>query len=58
MQIYKKHLKIIMDLLETGELKPPVVTVIGSLSKETVQQAHELLENGRTKGKLVMVVEE
>ena len=58
MQVYKEHLKIIMDLLEAGELKPPSVTVMGLFSKKTVQQAHELLESGRTKGKLVMVVEE
>lgn len=58
MKIYKNHLKIIMDLLEKGELKPPVVTVMGLLSEKTVQRAHELLESGRVKGKLVMVIED
>lgn len=58
LQIYKNHLKIIMDLLEVGKLKPPFITVIGLLSKKTVQKAHELMESGRVKGKLVMLVQE
>ncbi len=58
LQIYKNHLKIIMDLLEEGKLKLPVITVVGLLSKKTVQEAHKLMESGRVKGKLVMLVQE
>jgi NADPH:quinone reductase len=57
-QIYERHLRIIMNLLEQQQLKPPAVTVIGTLNEKTVQRAHVLLESGHVKGKLVMVIEE
>lgn len=57
LQVYQRHLKVLMTLFEEGSLVPPPVTVVGSLSDKTVRQAHELLESGRVKGKLVMVVE-
>jgi NADPH:quinone reductase-like Zn-dependent oxidoreductase len=57
MQIYSRHLQALTTLLVEKRIKPPVVTVVGSLSEKTVQKAHEMLESGRSKGKLVMIVE-
>jgi hypothetical protein len=33
------------------------VTVVGTLSAETVREAHARLESGHTRGKLVLTVE-
>lgn len=55
-QIYIRHMDIINQMLKDGRLKPPSITSIGSLSAKNVQQAHEMLESGRVKGKLVMEV--
>jgi len=52
--IYSKHLGYISDLFNKNLLSPPVIKVVGDLSEKTVQEAHDLLEKGRTKGKLVM----
>jgi NADPH:quinone reductase-like Zn-dependent oxidoreductase len=56
-EIYIRHLGEISSMLSDGRLKAPVVEVVGGLSAKTVQKAHGLLESGRVKGKLVMVVE-
>ncbi len=57
-QVYQRHLEHISQMLENGTLKPPPIQVLGPLSVETVHRAHALLEQGRVKGKLVMVIEE
>ncbi len=52
---YGQHLKTVAELMRAGELTAPPVKLIGRLSVETVEQAHDLLENNRSKGqKLVM----
>ena len=51
--IYHKNLSHLTQLIEKGELKPPRITNLGPLSVETVKQAHDLLEEGHVKGKLV-----
>lgn len=56
LKIYKKHLEEITMLIEKGKLIIPAIENIGSLSVETVTKAHELLEEGHVKGKLVMRV--
>lgn len=57
LQIYTRHLAILTDWLENKRIHPPFVTVVGSLSERTVQEAHHLLESGRVRGKLVMEIE-
>ncbi len=54
--IYSRHLGHLTELVEKAEVRPPSITTLGNLSAETVRQAHQLLEAGRTKGKLVMRV--
>ena len=53
-EIYKKQLADLTTLFEKGQLPPPHVKMLGTLSVETVKEAHRLLEEGRVKGKLVM----
>jgi NADPH:quinone reductase-like Zn-dependent oxidoreductase len=55
-QIYPEHFSQITEMLNKGILRPPSIEMVGSLSAEAVQKAHALLETGRVKGKLVMVV--
>ncbi|AZA79499.1 NADP-dependent oxidoreductase [Chryseobacterium sp. G0186] len=52
---YKNSLEEISRLIEHGNIVPPQYKVIGSLSLETVLQAHSLLRNNQTQGhKLIM----
>jgi hypothetical protein len=46
----------IVRLVEAGELKLPDITDLGSLSAETIREAHMLLETGKSKGKLALTV--
>lgn len=55
--VYQSHLEKISEMLENGKLQLPKIESVGSLSLKTVQKAHQLLEDGRVKGKLIMVVE-
>ena len=54
-QIYHQHMASISAWIEQGLLKPKIQNV-GTLSIQTVQKAHALLETGHAKGKLVMVI--
>jgi NADPH:quinone reductase len=54
-KIYAKQLTPIAEWIEEGVLNPPAITVVGDLSVETVRTAHHLLEEGKVKGKLIMV---
>jgi NADPH:quinone reductase-like Zn-dependent oxidoreductase len=56
-EIYKRHLNLISQMLETNALKAPSVQNLGTLSLATVQKAHVLLKSHRVKGKLVMTME-
>ncbi|MBP7074619.1 MAG: NADP-dependent oxidoreductase [Rhabdochlamydiaceae bacterium] len=49
-KIYQQHFK------QISNLKVPHIQVVGSLSVQTVQKAHALLEDGSVKGKLVMII--
>lgn len=51
---YQDRLAALARLFESGELRPPHVSNLGSLSVETVRHAHELLERSAVQGKLVM----
>lgn len=55
---YGNSLKTLFDKIEQNIITPTAINVIGDLSIETVQKAHQLMENNQTKGKkLVMYVE-
>ncbi|HEY9260866.1 alcohol dehydrogenase catalytic domain-containing protein [Chitinophaga sp.] len=57
LQYYGDGLRQITAMLEKGILTPSPVYVTGTLSVETVQQSHELLERNQSKGrKLVMTM--
>lgn len=54
-EYYKNSLLEIKKLIENGKILPPQHKVIGSLSLETVLQAHSVLKNNQTQGhKLIM----
>lgn len=54
---YGDGLRRVATLLETGALLPSPVWVTGTLSVDTVQRAHQLLERNQSKGrKLVMTI--
>lgn len=53
--IYQNHMTSISTWIEQGLLKPKIQNV-GTLSIQTVQRAHALLETGHAKGKLVMSI--
>jgi NADPH:quinone reductase len=57
LRYYGDGLRQITAMLEKGIITPSPVYVTGTLSVETVQQSHELLERNQSKGrKLVMIV--
>ncbi|MGI9024069.1 MAG: quinone oxidoreductase family protein [Burkholderiaceae bacterium] len=51
---YQDMLTQFARMFDSGALRPPYVTNVGSLSIETVRQAHDLLERSAVQGKLVM----
>ncbi len=54
--IYAQQLEEISDLLNKKILVPPQVTHVGEFNVKTVSEAHQLLQQGKVKGKLVMTV--
>lgn len=54
LNVYQQQLSIIANLYEKDVLKPLQSTNVGNFSLETVVLAHQLLESGRVKGKLLM----
>jgi len=54
-QIYKRHMVLISEWVKQGLIRPKIEN-IGTLSVQTVQRAHSLLETGQVKGKLVMTI--
>ncbi len=56
LDIYKKHLKHISQLLENKEISVPDIQVVGSFSLDTIKKAHKLLESSSVKGKLAMTI--
>jgi NADPH:quinone reductase-like Zn-dependent oxidoreductase len=54
--IYSQQLFQLAQLVDQNHLPPPETTLVGDFCIETVKQAHQLLEEGRVKGKLVMSV--
>lgn len=56
---YGKELKELFYKIESAEITPTSINVIGNLSVETVKKAHLLLEENKTFGKkLVMTIQE
>lgn len=55
--MYKVQLAHLVHLFDKKSLSPPYVQHVGSFSLETVKKAHALLEEGHTKGKLVMTID-
>ena len=57
LRFYGENLNFLSRKLESGELAPTPIEVVGDLSVESVTRAHELLEKNLTRGrKLVMEV--
>lgn len=56
--IYSRHLGHITELINAGILHAPKIEILGNLSPETVSKAHQMLESGKAKGKLVMRISE
>ncbi len=54
--IYRQQLSYIAKLIESGELQVFEPEAIGPLSKESVVTAHQKIERGQAKSKLVMTV--
>jgi NADPH:quinone reductase-like Zn-dependent oxidoreductase len=44
-------------LVDAGHITLPKITDLGTLTEETIQEAHRMLEGGHVKGKLVLGVE-
>lgn len=55
--VYQDHLKEITKLFNERKLIVPYYHLLGRLEVETVRNAHCLLESGRVRGKLVMLVD-
>lgn len=53
-KIYQHILNDISELFDSNEINKPPITILGSLSINTVKKAHELLENNLVQGKLIM----
>lgn len=51
---YQLILNYISALFDTNVIYKPPITILGSLSVDTVKKAHELLENNSVQGKLIM----
>ncbi|HEY8560720.1 MAG TPA: NADP-dependent oxidoreductase [Pyrinomonadaceae bacterium] len=57
LNVYRENLDFLREKLESGELPPSPIEVVGGLSAETVAKAHEMLEKNLTRGKkLVMEI--
>jgi len=54
--VYERQLAALTNLIEAGDIQPPAISEVGSLSVETVRRAHAMLETGHIQGKLVMLV--
>jgi NADPH:quinone reductase-like Zn-dependent oxidoreductase len=55
-KVYRKQLKEIADMIDSGAVRLPPVTDLGTLSAATVREAHRRLESGHTIGKLAATV--
>lgn len=55
-ETYREGLKALAKLFDDGSITAPKVTNVGPLTAENVRKAHEQLEDGHTKGKLVVSI--
>ncbi|HSX04053.1 MAG TPA: NADP-dependent oxidoreductase [Rhabdochlamydiaceae bacterium] len=53
---YRQQLSYLAKLIENGELRIFEPEVVGHLSRETVVNAHQKIDHGKAKSKLVMVI--
>ncbi|WP_166923142.1 quinone oxidoreductase family protein [Flavobacterium poyangense] len=57
-EYYGHTLKTLFDKIADNDISPTAINIVGNLSVETVQTAHQLMENNQTKGKkLIMLVD-
>ncbi len=56
-KVYARQLQHFCQLLENDSIQMPPVKIVGTLSVDTVKEAHRLLEEGKVKGKLVMTID-
>lgn len=56
LKIYQDHLQAITGLIEKGKLMIPAIEIVGNFCVESVAEAHQMLEEGHVKGKLIMRV--
>lgn len=54
---YREMLQTFALAFDEGSLAPPFITTVGSMSADTVRNAHGLLEHNHVQGKLVMTCE-
>jgi alcohol dehydrogenase len=54
---YAKQLERLAKLIVAGRARLPQITTVGTLSAQTVRDAHRQLESGHTRGKLVAIVD-
>ncbi|HLO79845.1 MAG TPA: NADP-dependent oxidoreductase [Chitinophagaceae bacterium] len=55
---YGEKLQWLFQRIESNQLSPAAVEIVGNLSAETVKKAHQMLEANETKGKkLVMIMD-
>lgn len=58
LEYYGESLRILFDKIEQHIITPTAINIVGDLSVETVQKAHQLMEDNQAKGKkLVMRIE-
>lgn len=55
--VYREALAALVGLVNDGKVPPPQLTDLGTLSTETIREAHRRLQTGHTRGKLVLRVE-
>lgn len=56
-QVYARQLAELASLIDAKAIKLPKITIVGSLSADTVRKAHRMLEDRHTTGKLVATVD-
>eukprot|EP00026_Physarum_polycephalum_P012561 Phypoly_transcript_12883.p1 GENE.Phypoly_transcript_12883~~Phypoly_transcript_12883.p1 ORF type:complete len:357 (-),score=59.75 Phypoly_transcript_12883:33-1079(-) len=54
--VFGEDLASLAKLIEAGSVVAPKVTKVGNLNVETIRKAHAMLEDGHTKGKLVVSI--
>ena len=56
--IYRDMMASLARLVSTGKISMPKVTNLGELTEKNIRKAHNLLQSGHIKGKLIMTIGE